>query len=187
MSLPIKTLLDYYQRIRTAINQKTRLIIDYQPKNKLIEHWTIHPYELFQYKDMWYLLGYRQKTALAEGKIITLKLNRIRQLETTDISFYFPDDFKLHDYVTSFGMAIGPKQDVVLKIKNRFYISEYLYGENQTITSLDDETVILSVVMQGEISIKQLVMSLGSDCEVLKPEWLKAAIIEESRKLLANY
>ena len=41
--------------------------------------------------------------------------------------------------------------------------------------------------MQGDIAIKQFVMSLGSDCEVLQPAWLKQQIIEESEKILSKY
>lgn len=183
LAMPIAELRSYYHLIKIAISERTRIAIGYRPKNQTVNNWIIHPYDLFQYKDMWYLVGYRQKQDGVCDKVITLKLNRIVSLKQTGIKYHFPDDFNIKEYVSKFGMVIGKKQEIVLKIKKRYYLSEYIYGEDQTITSLDDDTVILSVVMQGEISIKQFVLSLGSDCEVIKPKWLKDYMIAEGEKL----
>ena len=187
MVMPIAELRTNYQMIKTAISDRTRIVIGYRPKNQTINNWIIHPYDLFQYKDMWYLVGYRQKQDGVCDKVITLKLNRIVSIKQTTIKYHFPEDFNIKEYVSKFGMVIGKKQEIVLKINKRYYLSEYIYGEDQQITSVDDETVILSVVMQGEISIKQLVLSLGSDCEVIKPKWLRDYMIDVGEKLNQIY
>lgn len=187
LSMDIDELYDHYHKIVNAIATQKRLRITYRPQNKDLVMWTIHPYQLFQYKGMWYLLGFRQKDDISEEKIITLKLNRIAKLETLNVKYSLPSDFNIKAYVSKFGMKIGKKEEVILKIHKRYYVSEYVYGEHQNITYIDDDTIILSVIMQGDIAIKQFVMSLGSDCEVLQPAWLKQQIIEESEKISSKY
>lgn len=187
LSMDIDEFYSHYQTIVNAIRAQLRLMITYRPQNKDLVMWTIHPYQLFQYKGMWYLLGFRQKDDKSEEKIITLKLNRIAKLETLNVKYSLPSDFNIKAYVSKFGMKIGKKEEVILKIHKRYYVSESIYGEQQDITYIDDDTIILSVIMQGDIAIKQFVMSLGSDCEVLQPAWLKQKIIDESEKILSKY
>ena len=184
LNMNIDELYANYHMIMKAIDIQQRIYITYRPQNKKLAKWIIHPYQLFQYKGMWYLLGFRQKDKVTVEKIVTLKLNRIVKIEILDIKYSLPSDFNIKAYVSNFGMKIGQKQEVILKIHKRYYISEYIYGEDQKITYLDDDTIILSVSMQGDITIKQFVMSLGSDCEVIKPSWLKQYIISESKKIL---
>ncbi|MDD3924209.1 MAG: WYL domain-containing protein [Erysipelotrichaceae bacterium] len=187
LSMSLELLYRYYQMIKEAISERFRLEIAYRPQNKKIKRWIFHPYELFQYQGMWYVLGFRQADQKDKAKTITLKLNRIVSLNKLEIPFSIPDGFNIKAHVSQFGMKIDKKEEVVLKIKNRYYVSEYVYGEEQKIVELDDDTILLSVVMQNELTIKQLVNSLGADCEVIKPNWLKKAILDQSIAIIDIY
>lgn len=182
LSMDYRRLQQYYEIIRTSIYSSVRLKVSYRPRNKEIKEWIIHPYGLFLYRDMWYMVGYREY-----DKVITMKLNRIVNLEQTTIKFHKPDDFNIRDYVSNYGLSIGEKQRVRLLIRKRYYLSEYLYGEDQIITPIDDDTVLFEVTMQGDISIKQFVLNLGADCEVLEPQWLKDEILQEAEKIINQY
>ncbi|MEA5017550.1 MAG: WYL domain-containing protein [Erysipelotrichaceae bacterium] len=177
----------HYQQIKSAIKEQYRIKITYQPQNKDTVCWMFQPYELFQYNGMWYLVGYRQSSKDLKAKTITIKLNRIKKIITTDVKFSFPSYFDIKDYVSKFGIVMNEQEKITVKIKGRYYVSEYLYGDGQTIEYLDDNTMILSVVMNTKLMMKQFVMSLGSDCEVIAPDWLKQFIIDECKKTLLVY
>jgi predicted DNA-binding transcriptional regulator YafY len=63
--------------------------------------------------------------------------------------------------------------------KNREYLSEYIFGENQHIDWISDDEFVLTVDLRGEHSIMQFVLQLGSDCVVIEPQELKNRVFQE--------
>ncbi len=181
LSISPSLLQKHYDFLREAISRQKRVRLSYRPKNKEIRQWIIHPYGLFLYRDMWYLVAYRE-----HDHEVTLKLNRIVEMEMTDLSYSVPKDFDISHYANAYGIEIKGENHLVAEIKGRYYLSEYIYGKNQKITVLDDERMRLEVDLANEMAMKSFVLTLGSDCKVISPFWLVEHVrkqAEEMRKI----
>lgn len=182
LAISQKELAERYAFLQRMIRETRRVKIRYRQKNTRVEEWVIHPYGMFLYKGMWYLVGFREK-----DHEVTLKLNRIASLEETELKFYRPEDFDIRKYATSYGIPIRGQNHLKCRIKGRYYISEYIYGENQKISAVDDDTMLFEADFPNEMSMKSFVLDLGSDCTVLEPEWLRDYLKEESSKIQEKY
>ena len=79
----------------------------------------------------------------------------------------------------------GEYYDIKLELKDLFTIvNERIYGKNQKITKVDERTTILECSMQNKNIIKSFVLGFGKKAKVLAPEWLKEAIINETKAIL---
>ena len=69
----------------------------------------------------------------------------------------------------------GDWYDMKLKVTGQYamLVRERVYGKNQQVECVDNNTTILSCKMQNKENIKVFVLGFGSHCEVLEPEWLK--------------
>ena len=79
------------------------------------------------------------------------------------------------------------KIKVVLKISNKQVdLKNYIFGDNQVITD-ENDCFILSCEMYGDLVVKNFVLSLGIDCEVIEPKWLKKELKEIGNQLYLKY
>ncbi len=182
LAMDQKEIAARYEFLQKAIQSQTRVKLSYRMRNTKVDSWTVHPYGLFLYKGMWYLVAYREK-----DHEITLKLNRIVSMEETGVKFSRPDDFDIRKYASSYGIPIKGERHLKCLISKRYYISEYIYGENQKIRAVDDDTVLMEADFPNEMSMKSFVLDLGSDCTVISPKWLKDYLKEESKKISEKY
>ena len=65
--------------------------------------------------------------------------------------------------------------------------SERVYGKNQTVEEIDEDTIKVSVDMQNEELILSYILSCGTDIEVLEPQWLIEEIIEKVKEIKEKY
>ena len=77
----------------------------------------------------------------------------------------------------------GEWYPIKLKITGKYamLVKERIYGKNQTVEAVDQNTSILSVEMQNKEDILVFVLGFGANCEVLEPEWLRIDAISEIR------
>ena len=75
--------------------------------------------------------------------------------------------------------------DVILQItgKSKQLTEDYVFGKNQTILYNENGSVNLSVKISKE-QIKNLILSFGSDCNVVYPLWLKDEIIKTCNNII---
>ena len=76
-----------------------------------------------------------------------------------------------------------------LKITGKYamLVKERIYGKNQTVEAVDQNTSILSVEMQNKEDILVFVLGFGANCEVLEPEWLRENIKNTSKNITDLY
>ena len=183
LAISQKELQKRYEKILAALHLRHRLIISYRPSNRKVEKIVMHPYGMFVYRGMWYLVGYSEK----RKREATLKLNRIEEIEEMEVSYSIPDDFSIRRYASSYGISIHGDNHLKCQIRGRYYISEYIYGENQKITPLSDDLILFEADFPNEMTLKSFVMNLGADCEVTEPQWLIGFLKEESEKIAKMY
>ena len=175
---------DLFFVIQNAILSKVKLEIDYRTRKDASTIRMVHPYEVFQYRSMWYVIVKSE----ASGNIFTLKFNRINKVKILNTKFDEVAPYNLSDYVNEFGPAIEEvRVKLLLTGSAAFYAPEYVYGYHQVITQLPYEEVILEVTLASHLQAKHLVMNFGSHCKVIEPEWLIDEILEEAKVVQAHY
>ena len=178
ISMNEKDVADRYNFIEEMIKTKYVIEIQYNSlKNGLKKH-ILHPYKLFIYNNAWFFLAWNPEA----GDVWTFKLNRIESFKKINEKFKVWKYFKPEDYI----------QDNNLSSNGEFYHIEYLatgvrkvlaservYGKNQKVETIDEDTVKVSLDMQHKEMIVSYFLSCGTDVTVLEPKWL----IEELEKI----
>jgi predicted DNA-binding transcriptional regulator YafY len=182
LAMDKETLQQYLSILSSAILSAKRVELCYKPQNKASKAYLIEPRELVQVNGLWYVLCQDSQRGLA-----TYKINRIQEMKVTDRSFRLDEDFTVKKAVTPYGHNVSKPIQCVFHIKNREYLSEYVFGENQQIDWISDDEYVLSVELRGEHSIMQFVLQLGSDCEVIEPQELKNKVFQECKKMVKMY
>lgn len=174
LAMDKETVHEYLSLLSNAILASLRVKMSYKPQNKASKSYLIEPRELVQVNGLWYVLCQDNQKGLS-----TYKINRIEKLTITDQHFRYDEDFIVKKAITPYGHNVSKPIRCVFLINNREYLSEYVFGENQLIEWISDETFVLSVDLRGEYSIMQFILQLGSDCEVIEPEGLRHKVFQE--------
>jgi predicted DNA-binding transcriptional regulator YafY len=124
------------------------------------------------------------------GDIRVLAVDRIGQIETTDVAFDYPTDFEPEVLLEN---AFGIVYDDPLKVRIRFsvdqarYIQERCWAKSQKITKRNDGSIVLTMETSGWGEVKKWIMSFGVDAEVLEPLEMRNEICEELKACLVSY
>ncbi len=183
-----------YTTLETALKNQKKVKITYNNLNgDSNKKYVFHPYEFFIYDDAWYILGYvefknQEKITISKDPIY-LKLNRIVEIEVLEEKFYPFNNFDKSKYIDKNGMSrIGEEYHLKLLLKDQTAVlaSERKYSENQTITRIDSNHIILECDMRNEVRILNFINYFGSNCIVLEPEYIRNLVKDENRKMMIN-
>lgn len=159
--------------------------MDYLSLSNKVSHRRFDPYKLFMYNNAWFMLGYDKKSY----EIRYFKLSRIQSMVVTENRFTVLATYKESDYLDDFGMKKnGEWYEIVMLLHGRYAMlaRERIYGRDQTVTPIDEDTTELRCTMQNEENIMCFVMGFGSHCEVVSPQWLKDRVKDEAEKILSQ-
>lgn len=175
----------YQGNIRTlenAIREQKRTKIVYKKNHRETNTYVFEPYNLIVVNKFWYLVG----NEYPNGRYLSLKVNRMEQVEILDKRYRFDEETSKKSVVSNFGYKINP---VKLKciITKRDYLSEYLWGEKQKITWIDDHKFELSVLFPNENAAKDFVLQNGSGIELIEPMSLIEWHQNEIKTILKQY
>ncbi len=174
--------LGFFNDIYGYIVNKQPICVNYEPFGKTPIQISIHPYFLKQFNNRWFVFG----RSAERGNVTTLALDRIKSIEPKHLD-YVPDTIiedineYLFDAIGVSGISDLHAEDIKLKFsENRFpYIISKPLHPSMKINQSERE-VSLHVIVNKEL--KSLILSFGSDVEVLSPSSLR----EEIRDILKN-
>lgn len=177
----------YLPMILEALKKNQVLEMTYQSYN-YDESFTfeIEPYCLKAFKQRWYLVG-------RSDKIRVYALDRVHQLELTDHSFEYPEDFKAEDYFDDcFGIIADQKvkvETVKLKVSagQANYLRSLTLHQTQKEIERTDEYSIFTVRLRPTFDFQQEILSMGSDIEVLAPKWFREDTAERVKAMWDKY
>jgi predicted DNA-binding transcriptional regulator YafY len=101
-----KEIEDLFFIIQHAITSKVKLEIDYRTKSEPSTIRVVHPYEVFQYRSMWYVIVRSE----VSGNIFVLKFNRINKVKTLNEYYSEVAPYNIDDFVNEFGPVIEEVQ-----------------------------------------------------------------------------
>ncbi|UQA76714.1 WYL domain-containing protein [Sphingobacterium siyangense] len=168
--------LEHLEPLYQFIIHKRILDIKYQGFRQLEPVvYTIHPYYLKQYNNRWFLFGLNE----GSGQIQNLALDRIQEIAQLDSLPYknsamdFDDYF--YDIVGVTNSAEREIEQVILKFsmgRLPYILSKPIHGSQR----YKDGVIYLNLRINKEL--ESLVLSFGSDVEVLEPSTFRQTIKE---------
>lgn len=175
-----------YTMLENAIKNKKKVEIEYiSLKNKETKR-IIHPYKLFMYNNAWLVIANDEKS----NQIKYFKLNRIKSFNLLTANFRISYAYNEKDFIDSYGLKQnGEWYAIKLKLFNQYALlaTERVYGKNQSIKRINENTVVLSCEMQNKENVKNFVLGFGDNCEIIEPKWLIDEIKQTCKNLIKKY
>lgn len=163
--------------LESAIRANERIVIVYQKNKREQRVYQFEPYELVLVDSLWYIHGYDK-----QGRQLSLKVIRILDIKETYQKFQKDRFYNSKQHFSEYGFRINPV-NLKVKVTNMDTLTEYIWGENQTITWINDYEYILAARFPNDFAAKEFILSSGSRLEVLEPEYLRVWIVEEVNRI----
>lgn len=172
-----------------AIRESHPLKFDYAPysRSALTRGVIVEPYFLKLFKQRWYVTG----RAVRDDTIKTYALDRMQSPVMMRERFEVPADFDAETYFRdSFGIVFthGEVKDITLKVdarQSKYFRALPLHHSQQEM--VHDEFSIFTYRMKITPDFVQELLSHGARVTVLQPPELKAMVVDELRRSLAQY
>ncbi|MCO5275834.1 MAG: WYL domain-containing protein [Flavobacteriales bacterium] len=168
---------------------KQVLAVEYQSfKHPAPTSLRFHPYYLKQYNNRWFILGWNELL----GRLTNLALDRIQSLRPVqgeflpnsaiDFSEYFED-------VVGVTVPEGSVENVELLVGGSLwpYIETKPLHGSQKVISRDEAGVRVKLQVKLNHELVALILSFGSDVEVLKPPTLRASMADHAKAAQCRY
>ena len=179
--------LDHFSKLLQAIITKRVLKLRYTPFGKQQITATVYPYHLKEYNDRWYLI------AQAKGfdSYAHYALDRIDDFEEVALPYKESDvDFEEYfDEVVGVTVPDDGAVDVVLRIsKPRFdYIRTKPLHLSQRVVEENDNFAVVTINVKINKELEALILSYGSDMEVISPIGFRTRIAEKTKIMNQKY
>ncbi|WP_423364692.1 helix-turn-helix transcriptional regulator [Mycoplasma sp. P36-A1] len=179
----------YYKLLSLAISERKKVEMVYnsiqsKTKKKII----VHPYELIRYQNFWYLIA-RDESSNKKFKIYKLsaRMSHVKKLD--DQPFYYDEDFNPADYIGKTSIIKLESFDIVIEAygPTAVSLSEKMIGLNPVYEWSSHDTLILKTTIEGRYNAIGLILSLGANAKLLKPEGLVNEISDIVSKMHEFY
>lgn len=176
--------------ILNAICTQKTLNITYQSffRNNAI-FFEAMPYCVKMFHQRWYLVA--KSSDYEKPKVYSL--DRIKDLNITENTFKFPEDFSPEEYFSSFyGVIVDESMDaeyIDIKVNNSQvgYLRSLPLHSSQEEVKQTDEYSIFRLFMAPTFDFEQYILSMGEYMEVISPEWLRKRLINRINNMTNIY
>ena len=179
----------YYKVLSNAISRHRKVMLKYESINSnSIKKTIIHPYELIRYQNFWYLMA-RDESSDKQFKLYKLS-KRMKEITILDDKpFYFDEDFKASDYIGKTSLIKLERFDIELIATgaSAVSLSEKKIGLNPIYEWIDQNTLLLKTTIEGKYNALGLILSLGNNAKLIKPQSLVDEISEIIKKMYSIY
>lgn len=172
LAMSEEELASRYNAMLYCITNRQKVQLEYRSNDNVVRKRVVHPYKLYMYNNAWFIIAFCELV----GGFRYFKLNRIVAWTVLPTTFRRLISYDEHEMLDKFGMTKnGDWYKVKLKFTGKFamVVQDYLYGRNQVTECVDQNTTILTLEMQYRDTIVGFILSHGTLCEVLEPQWLK--------------
>ena len=170
----------YLTDIIEAMRDSRTIEITYQSYWRKEPHtFDIEPYFVKVFKQRWYVIAYSPGT----DKIRIYALDRIQHFFTTETKYNYPNDFDPENYFCHcFGIINDDLEPCSIKLKLSNIQAKYLRDlplhHSQKEVGQTEKFTIFELFLKPSFDFRQEILSLGTEAEVLEPEWLRKEIGE---------
>ncbi len=165
---------DVYDTVQHALLEHRMLRCRYESASggSSDEEFLLHPYALFFGTRAWYVVGFHE----GRDDLRTLKLSRFIKIEATTLPYEVPAGFCLDNHLGNAWIMIPGDRDWDIEI--RFdapfsqTVSDTRWHHTQEIEWHNDDSCTFRCRVSGLDEIVWWVLSMGPDCQVIKPQEL---------------
>lgn len=175
---------DVIKKLQSAIASKKIVEIDYYSNHRK-EHTkrTIYPLSLVHYLYQWHLFAHCE----LRKDIRDFRLDRIKEIRTTEKEFYGFGDFDVKNYIEENKQK--PTSIVTIELENTLvnkFKSYFITEKMKIIEKRATHTLIEFESFHDKYTANWLT-TFGNRCKIIAPESLKKAYIENLKSLLETY
>lgn len=171
---------DYIDDLFTAIREKIPLRVSYQSfKADTPDQFIFHPYLLKEYRNRWFIIGRRESNT----SVTNLALDRIKALKNSSADF-IPNN--LINPETYFNNLIGVTipngeqvQSIEIKVNKSqapYIRTKPLHFTQEVIKEYSNGDIKVRVLLISNYELRSVLLSFGSDVEILKPLALRESM-----------
>ncbi len=181
---------EHLYSLLNAINNKQQISFDYQifyKKDKFTK--TANPLAIKEFKYRWYLFA----QSINSGKVKCYSLDRMSNLEISQIEFEKPTDFNPAEHLYySFGI-ISPNAEQPSEVILSFdplqgqYIKSLPLHHTQQILADNDTELRISLTIYLTLDFTMELLSYGSSLKVIQPQQLIDTLKATYENALKNY
>lgn len=193
--------MDFFADIYHAIVDRQTLLVHYHRMhrtNKLLQAYVCPDY-LKQYRSAWYVFGMVKEVddKQSDYKLQRIPLAAIDEIEIADKKAY-PYRASNRDYKAYFSEVIGLELDenceqehILLRVSNHIYdriASTPIHSTQERCKALDDSGHKgIELFVRRNKELIRLLLSFGSDVEVVSPAILRRQLERELKRMLTLY
>ncbi len=172
-----------FAQLQQAIVKKREVNLRYHSLFEKTTDVELCPYHLLYNNRTWYVLG---RSSLHKS-VRAFKLNRIRELTTTEKCFVDGEKFDVYEYLGRAWSMIP--EGKIYNIKLRFLpeaasdVVEVQWHSTQKVAFEDDGSAIIEFRVDGLNEITWWILSYGDKVQVLAPRILQQRIVEIAQKM----
>jgi predicted DNA-binding transcriptional regulator YafY len=182
--------LEHLDDLFTAIKEQIVLKITYQPFGKDPFEQLVHPYLLKEYRNRWFLIARDNN----HNAICNLALDRMKTVKPTQQEFVQNDLFDPNVYFNNLiGVTLpaGEKiNDIIIKVKSNqvpYIKTKPIHYTQETISCFEDGGMLIRLKLINNYELRSILLSYGSDIEVLEPDALRDQMQEKFQDLYDLY
>ena len=175
------------KEMNEVIQKKQTIRLKYRTREGNSTEWLIRPLELVHnaMDDLYYVVTIDQE------RIVALRLDRIRSYRPAEEEIKIPDTDMLKILPNVWGMEIGEKVHVKIKILNEANVQhkvkrDLAQRKNGIWTQIGEDLYFEDDVI-GIYNFRSWLNSYGSSVLVVEPESLRKEIMESAKKRIAFY
>lgn len=181
--------LKYFTPLYEAIASQHVVSLEYHQFGRPSYNRIIHPYQLRQYNNRWFLVGWEPAVA-AKIPLVVIPLDRIDDYRILDkehfVSYQGDIDECFKDIVGVSLRFKEPSQHIVFKAyhPSSSYIETKPIHHSQRIVERHEEYTIFSLDLIPNYEFETIMMSYVDNCEILEPQDLKESLVSRAKNII---
>ena len=181
--------LNYFSRLYEAIASYQVVSLQYHKFTGETWERLVHPYQLRQYNNRWFLVGWEPAVA-AKIPLVVIPLDRIDDYKILDkehfVSYQGDIDECFKDIVGVSLKFKKPCQHIVFKAYHptSSYIETKPIHHSQRAVERHEDYTIFSLDLIPNYEFETIMMSYVDNCEVLEPQDLKESLVKRAKNII---
>lgn len=183
--------VNYIDTLFSAIKMKIALRISYQSfRSENPKTYIFHPYLLKEYRNRWFIIGRKE----SENKITNLALDRIKNINNSNVEYIQNDLFNTETYFTNLIGVTIPEgetpQNIELRISSSqapYIKTKPIHHTQQIIKEYKNGDIVARLHLICNYELRSVLLGFGCEIQVLKPLSLRKNIKEVLKQAIQNY
>ena len=181
--------LKYFTPLYEAIASQQVVSLEYHQFGRPSYNRIIHPYQLRQYNNRWFLVGWEPAVA-AKIPLVVIPLDRIDDYKILDkehfVSYQGDIDECFKDIVGVSLKFKEPCRHIVFKAYHptSSYIETKPIHHSQRVVERYEDYTIFSLDLIPNYEFETIMMSYADNCEILEPQDLKESLVCRAKNII---